>query len=172
MKTLPQVIHNSTSPSDVQLPACVDRRAFLASSTMMAVGALLATACGDGQIGVGVTAPDNVSGAVKISDHPALANVGGIVRVDIPRRDDPSKTTPVAILKASATQFRAFSMVCPHQGTVIGIVSGGFLCPNHEARYSSTGAVLSPPSDGGSTSALKEFAVVADLTAGTLSISN
>ena len=165
MKTLPQVIHNSTSPSDVQLPACVDRRAFLASSTMMAVGALLASACGDGQIGSGVTGPSNVNATVKISDYPALAAVGGIAKLN-------GTATPVAVVRSSATQFRAFSMVCPHQQTTVGIVSGGFLCPNHEARYSSTGAVLAPPSDGGSTSALKEFAVVADLTAGTLSISN
>jgi len=165
MKVLPQVTHNATLSDEVQLPACVDRRAFLASSTMMAVGALLASACGDGKIGSGVTGPSNVSTTVRISDYPALATVGGIAKLN-------GTTTPVAVVKSSATQFRAFSMLCPHQGTAVGIVSGGFLCPNHEARYSSTGAVLAPPSDGGSTTALKEFAVVADLAAGTLSVSS
>ncbi len=164
MKPLPQVALNPASLHDVPLPACVDRRAFLASSTMMAVGALLASACGDGQIGGSVTGPNNVTATVKIADYPTLAAVGGIAKLN-------GTSTPVAVVKTSATQFRAFSMVCPHQQTVVGIVNGGFLCPNHEARYSSTGAVLGQPTDGGTTSPLKEFTVVADLSAGTLAIS-
>lgn len=164
MKPLPQIIHRAAPMHETTLPPCVDRRAFLASSTMMAVGALLATACGDGQIGGGVTGPTNVNATVKISDYPALATVGGIAKLN-------GTATAVAVVRTSSTQFRAFSMVCPHQQTVVGIFNGGFLCPNHEARYSSTGAVLAQPSDGGTTSPLKEFTVQADLTAGTLTIS-
>jgi len=130
----------------------------------MAVGALLASACGDGDIGGSVAGPSNVNTVAKIADYPALATVGGIARLN-------GTSTPVAVVKTSATQFRAFSMVCPHQQTIVVISNGAFICPNHQARYSSTGAVLAPPSDGGTTSPLKEFAVVTDLTAGTLTIS-
>ncbi len=161
MKSLPQ--HSDPakrSPGDA-LPPCIDRRAFLGNSTMLAVGALLASACGDGQIGANVTGPDTVGLTVKLSDYAALTTVGGIVKLN-------GTTTPIAVVRATTVQYRAFSLVCPHEGTTVGVAGSGFLCPNHGAEFTGTGTWKG----GQPTSNMREFSVTADLAAGTLSISN
>ncbi len=163
MKALPQLTAPSAVPehNNAALPRCLDRRAFLGNSTMLAVGALLATACGDGQLGGSVTDPGTVALTVKITDYPTLAAAGGVARLN-------GTNTPIAVVRQSATQFRAFSMVCPHEGTIIGVNGTGFLCPNHEARFSGTGQWLG----GQRTSNLREFTITSDLTAGTITIAN
>lgn len=128
---------------------------------MLAIGALLASACGNGIIGGGVTDVGTVGVTVKLSDYPALATVGGIARLN-------GTTTPIAVVREEAAVYRALSLVCPHQGTTVGINGTGFLCPNHEARFSGTGKWLG----GQVTSSLHEFAVASNISAGTLSISN
>ncbi len=162
MKSLPQVTTTST-PKDVAPPLCVspciDRRAFLGNGGLLAVAAVLASACGNGVLGgsgSGAISPFTI----KTGDYAALATVGGIARVS-------GASGPVAVVRASSGTYRAFSMVCPHQGTTISVVSGGFICPNHEAQFSSTGAWRG----GQPTSSLQEYTVVADATAGTLTIS-
>lgn len=67
---------------------------------------------------------------------PALATIGGIARVD----NQLAGSLPIAVVRTSSTTWAAFSMVCPHQGTTINIVSGGFRCPNHGAQFNSAGA--------------------------------
>jgi nitrite reductase/ring-hydroxylating ferredoxin subunit len=158
MKSLPQLTTTSDL-KDVALPPCVDRRAFLGHGGLLAVAAVLASACGDGLLG------GSGSGAIskfsiKTGDYPALATVGGITRVS-------GASAPVAVVRVSTGTYRAFSMICPHQGTTISIVSGGFICPNHEAQFSSTGAWRG----GQPTSSLQEYTVVVDATTGTLTIS-
>lgn len=146
-------------------PMMASRREFLAQTTLAAVAVFLA-ACGDGQIGA--TAP-NVGGSpggtsagltVRLADFPALANVGGIARVD------GGTGIPVALVRTTATTFAAFSMVCPHQGTTIDIVSGGFHCPNHGANFSAAGQWTG----GQSTGNLSSFPTTYDATAGTVTI--
>src|SRR4051812_31898384 len=110
----------TTSPDALTLPpigcASCSRREFLSGSVLAAVGSLLATACGDGIIGAGgSTATGPVNLTVKVSDYPALANVGGIARLS-------GVSTPIAIVHTSTNSYAAFSMVCPHQGTTINIV--------------------------------------------------
>ncbi len=120
---------------------------------------MLATACGNGILG-GSGSSTISAFTIKTGDYAALATVGGIARVN-------GASAPVAVVRVSSGTYRAFSMVCPHQGTTISIVSGGFICPNHEAQFSSTGAWRG----GQPTSSLQEYTVVADATAGTLTIS-
>ncbi len=159
MKSLPQVNIVSDASKDGVLPPCIDRRAFLGNSTMLAVGALLASACGDGQLGGSVTGPGAVGLSIKISDYAALSNIGGIAKLT-------GTSTPIAVVKSTATQFRAFSMVCTHEGTTIGINGSGFLCPNHGAEFTGQGVWKG----GQVTTNLREFSVTADLAAGTLAI--
>lgn len=116
--------------------ACaLGRREFLGAAALTAL-ALLETACGDGQIGgVGPAVDDAPSGAlvVIVASFAALANVGGVARVDS------GIGKPVALVRTGATTFTAFSLVCPHQGTTVNTLPSGFLCPNHGARFSLTG---------------------------------
>jgi nitrite reductase/ring-hydroxylating ferredoxin subunit len=120
-------------PSDAASRAAVlgvDRRTFLSQATLAAVATALA-ACGGGG-GGDVTAPSSVSGSVNVSGASALASVGGVQAVTV-------SGTPVAIVRTGTASFLALSRICPHQGTTVDVVSGGFHCPNHGARFDSTG---------------------------------
>ena len=118
------------------------RRQFLTQAALAAVSAVLAAACGDGEIagvanGAAIEQPPPVlpSGfTIRIADFPALSTVGGIARVD------GNTSNPIAVTRTGATSFVALSMICPHAGyKPINIVSSGFKCPNHAAMFDSTG---------------------------------
>lgn len=111
----------------------MDRRRFLATGAMAGVASLLASACGDGQIGNVVSGPGTGGTAtVVLADYPVLSTVGGMARLT-------GTSRPVAVVRV-ADGFRAFSLVCPHQGSTVAIVNGtSFQCPNHGARFSASG---------------------------------
>jgi len=141
----------------------IGRRTFLAQSAVLAAIAAL-NACGAGDAG-GLTAPDlggsSTKGAtaIKVSDQPALANVGGVALVTL-------VGSPFAIVRTSATSFLALSRVCPHQGSIVNVTSTGFLCPNHGARFSSTGQWVG----GERTSSLRSYTTTYDPTTDTLTV--
>jgi len=141
----------------------LDRRAFLSQSTLVAVAALLADACGTGvwdpQLPSTPGAP--TSGLnFRVADYPALGSVGGIVRIT-----DPSAGA-LAIVRTGATSFVALSLTCPHQGTTVNVSGSGFLCPNHGARFSATGAWTG----GQATANLTSYPLTYDAAAGTLTM--
>ena len=108
------------------------RREFLGAATLSAL-ALLQAACGNaGDLGTGPTVSGG-SFVVTLSQYPALATVGGVARVD------GGTGSPVALVRSTATTYSALSLICPHQGTTVGLNGTGFLCPNHGARFASTG---------------------------------
>ena len=135
------------------------RRDFLAASSLAAVGAFLA-ACG-GESGGGTTGPVNVNLTVTLANFAALGAVGGIAQVT-------TSGTPVAVVRSGTSSYRAFSMVCPHQGTTIGINATGFRCPNHGATFNANGAWTG----GERTSGLSEFKVSSNTSAGTITITS
>jgi nitrite reductase/ring-hydroxylating ferredoxin subunit len=125
------------------------RREFLGAAALAAL-ALLEAACGNGQIGpVGLDA--NVGGStstaglvVTLASFAALANTGGIARVDGGSR----------------------ALRCPHQGFTVSVQGGAFYCQAHGARFSSTGV-----NNGGQrTSNLVSLKVSYDALAGTVTI--
>lgn len=138
----------------------------MAQSLLATLGVLAASACGDGEIG-GPMGPRLAPTfdpplLVTLADFPALGTVGGIARVDA------GSDTPVAVARLGAAEYRAFSMICPHASfRPINIVSAGFRCPNHGARFDADGAW----SGGQRTSSLLEYQLLFDAGAGTLTIS-
>lgn len=133
--------HSPEPTLDIQPAPCVDRRAFVGVS-LAAVAALLA-GCGDGQIGAGgnplaIDLGGGAGGAagtgsvLRLQDYPALANVGGMVRLD-------TQQGPIAVVHTAPDTFAALSLRCPHQGTVVNYTGGGFYCPNHGARFAADG---------------------------------
>lgn len=144
-------------------PCALKRREFLGTAALTAL-ALLETACGDGQIGgVGPDDDDGSTGGqlvVTVTAFPALASVGGAARVD------GGIGFPVALVRMSATTFTALSLVCTHEGTTVNLTSTGFLCPNHGARYSSTGIWQG----GQVTSSLKTLVAVFNAASGTVTV--
>ena len=134
------------------------RRDFVGTALSLSVGAFL-VACGDG-LGGGTTGLGNGL-TVTLANFPALANDGGIARVD------GGAMTAVAVTRISATSYRAFSMSCTHEGAQVNISGSGFACPAHGATFSATGAVTRGPAG----TSLREYQVVLNAAAGTLTIS-
>ena len=158
MSSLPCFDPSSIATTSSEAPRCFDRRRFLATGSLAAVAAFLGTACGNG-LSDGATGPGSVNTTVTLDDYPALGTVGGIVRIS-------GVSTPVAVVRSDSSSYRAFSMVCPHAGTTIGIVGTGFRCPRHLAAFDASGQ----NTGGQRTSSLHEFTVTANSTAATLTI--
>lgn len=111
----------------------LDRRAFLSTASMLSIGALLA-ACGDGDVsGPGTVLQVTDPLRIDFSAFPALSQVGGRVVIT------PSGRAPMLVERIATRQYRAFSLVCPHNGTVVHQDGSGFLCPNHLARFNAEG---------------------------------
>jgi len=138
--------------------AGTSRREFITTSAASAVAALLVAACGgaSGTTGIG---GGPVTLSVQVSNFPALANVGGIARVD-------TGGTPVAAIRTGATTFAALSLICPHFGCTVGINGRAFLCPCHGAQFASTGTWIG----GQRTTNLAAFTTSYDATTGVLTI--
>lgn len=54
-----------------------------------------------------------------------------------------------AILRRTASDFIAFSTVCPHLGCQVDAGDGGFTCPCHGSQFDSRGRLLSGPAKSG-----------------------
>jgi Rieske Fe-S protein len=140
-----------------------DRREFLTVSAASVLTVLLTNACGGSAAGDGgggvITGP--VSYSILVSNYPALANVGGIARVD-------NGGTPIAAVRTGADTFSAFSLICPHRGCTVGINGSSFRCPCHGATFASSGLWTG----GQQTSNLAAFGTSYDATTDTLTITN
>jgi Rieske Fe-S protein len=137
------------------------RREFIATSAASAVAALLVTACGGASDSTGVVDTGPVSLSVQVSAYPALANVGGIARVD-------NGGTPIAAVRTGASTFAAFSLICPHFGCTVGINGSSFLCPCHGAQFASSGAWIG----GQRTTNLRSLTTSFDSTTSVLTVTN
>jgi Rieske Fe-S protein len=134
------------------------RRDFVSIATLTAIAATL-TACGTGELTAAekllvadrkaanstpptqtpastpVSSGNPTVGAnqigVTIASYPALANVGGVAKVN---------NSPPIGLARTATGFVAYSLKCPHQGTTCTAVgASSWRCPNHGATFASAG---------------------------------
>ena len=139
------------------LSSPMDRRKFVSLGAYAAAAAALA-ACAVS--GADITSPGSVGATVKVSDYAALASVGGVAVTTL-------NGTPVAIVRTSTTSFITLSRICPHQGSTIGQISGGFRCPNHGATFNTTGTWTG----GQRTSNMRSYTTTYDAAAGTLTIS-
>jgi Rieske Fe-S protein len=139
-------------------PVQIGRREFVVR-TSMGLSALLVAAC---QAGVD-TAPLSGSVVVPVANHPALANVGGIVRIS-------ETNTPIALERTGASTFVAYSLVCPHEGGTVNVSSGSsipFVCPVHGAQFNASGSNVG----GQRTSSLHTYATVYDAATNSVTIS-
>ena len=153
----------STCSGNCGCGANLPRRAFLGRGVLGALGAVVATACGDRDIG-GTYPTDPFPTqplTIRLADFPELADVGGMARVD------GGSATPVAIVRTGAAAYEAISLVCPHQGATVELVApDAFRCPSHLAEFSASGAWTG----GKETGDLVALGVTLDAAAGTLTI--
>jgi Rieske Fe-S protein len=130
-----------------------DRRAFISQMAMAAASVALAGCVS------GLTAPETVSGSIKVSDYNSLANTNGVALVTV-------SGAQLAIVRTSATSFAAFSRTCPHQGATIDSNGNGFTCPRHQAQFDLAGKWVG----GRATGNLHSYNTSYDATTGTLTI--
>lgn len=131
--------------SDAPGKGAMDRRGFISSSTLAAVIGVLYSSCGTGadilalRRSPGTAGMGNVNLVIDVAQFPALAQVGGVARVD------GGGAAPVGAVRTAASQFAAYSLVCTHQGSTVNLVGSGWVCPNHGARFDSRGNVTLGP---------------------------
>lgn len=144
--------------------ACVSRRDFLGRVALVA-GAMIAAGCGVASDFTGIDTSPLPGGpiTVKLSDYAGLATVGQPVEIRTPS----GSFSDVAAVRTGTSSFVALYMACTHQGTKVNIQGQIFICPNHGARFNSTGAVTMGPA----TRALAQRTVVYDATLGALTVS-
>ncbi len=132
--TVAEVSSTNHAPSSCAGCARLDRRAFLNTASVLSLGAFLA-ACGDGVISAPEAVLNVLREPMRIDPrlYPELQQVGGRVVIT------PDGLAPLVLENAGAGQYRAFSLVCPHRGTVVQLDPNGFRCPNHGARFTRSG---------------------------------
>jgi Rieske Fe-S protein len=141
---------------------CINRRGFLAKSALAAAALVAAEACGDGQIGPPVRT-GGIGGAVtvKLSDFPALSNVGTVVDIGHER----------AVIRTGATTFSAHSKICTHEGCDVDVRNNRFECPCHGSIFAADGSVIRGPSVASAPiGPLPTLAVTFDAAAGTITV--
>ncbi|MEO8619879.1 MAG: Rieske 2Fe-2S domain-containing protein [bacterium] len=141
--------------------SCVSRRDFLGRVALVA-GAIIATGCGAVSDLTAVSTGPLPGGSitVKLSDYAGLATIGQPVEI----RTAGGSLAGVAAVRTGASSFIALGMACTHEGAKVNIQGQIFDCPNHGARFNSTGAVTKGPA----SRALASRSVVYDATADTL----
>ena len=124
----------------------LDRRQFLASASVLSLGALV-SGCGDGIISAPEQVLDTVPAPFRLDPAtvPELAPIGGRTVVVS------GTSAPVLVERVGSAQFRALSLVCPHRGTIVDVASGGLRCPNHHAVFANDGTWLSGQPTAGLT---------------------
>ena len=159
---LPSESHRQPADPAAACTGCarLDRRQFLASASAISLGALV-TACGDGVIGGPETIPPFPDKPFTVDPRQvsALQTVGGrsVVQQGL--------TAPVLVERTSSAQYRAWSLACPHRGSIVSVEQTGFRCPNHGAVFDADGVWKS----GQATSDLEPVGVRVNAD-GTLSV--
>lgn len=77
--------------------------------------------------------------SVQLGKIPALATVGGSVRIGI------IKGKPVAISRTGASTYIAFSLSCPHQGVPVEKTETGWRCEAHGSEFEPAGDLILGP---------------------------
>lgn len=128
---LPQ---NAETASPCSTCRGVGRRQFLGNLSVLSMGALL-SACGDGIFDGPESFLDLVAEPIRIqpSNYPELALISGRVIIK------PDGRSPMIVERTGAQSFRAFSLTCPHKGTIVAPTTEGYQCPNHGARFARDG---------------------------------
>jgi cytochrome b6-f complex iron-sulfur subunit len=143
--------------------SCLTRRDFLGRVAIVA-GAVIAAGCSASDVTSAGTGPI-AGGAItfKSTDYAGLATTGQPVEL----RTTGGVNSGIAVVRTGTAAFLALEMACTHEGTKVNIAGKTFDCPNHGARFSSTGAVTLGPA----TRSLAQRALAYDATTDTITVS-
>ncbi|MDI9320999.1 MAG: Rieske (2Fe-2S) protein [Phycisphaerales bacterium] len=119
----------------------MNRKDFLAQVGLGAA-ALLVPACIGGLASCSKSsnnAPTNVDFTLDVGTGSLATNGGYLIH------------SGVLVARTTSGTFLAVSAACTHEGTNVNYNAGGnnFICPNHGAQFSNTGAVTKGPASKG-----------------------
>lgn len=143
-------------------PSTSSRRQFCAHAchavSLVAVGALMPACSGDGDTNGPDPVPDGNSplpllsgtasgNTVSVPADGALAAVGSAALVS-------SSLGSFLVARTAQTSFSVLTAVCTHEGCTVDLFNGAlFVCPCHNSKYTTAGAVANGPA----TQALRSF---------------
>ncbi len=79
---------------------------------------------------------------LRLSDHPALAQPGGSIKIQPNGAKD-----PLYVLALPAAEFAVLSPICSHRGCTVDIKGPSLVCPCHGSTYDREGRVLRGPAE-------------------------
>jgi len=117
----------------------VSRRAVLCGLAILTLGLVPEKAIAAS--GIKVLANGNVE--VTLSKNPALKKVGGVIQFTN------SQGMDIALVRTGKTvkAFKALNLACTHQGYPLRKDGNKWICDNHLANFSITGAVTKGPAE-------------------------
>lgn len=115
----------------------MDRRDFVALCATACAGVLAGCAA---MVTHPVPVTDGVA-RVTLTDHPALAQPNGAIRVQGAGMDD------AILVMTEGTGFAALSSTCTHRGCTVDARGDRIVCPCHGSTYDRRGMVLRGPAE-------------------------
>ena len=118
------------------------RRVMLQTIGVGTVGCMMMQGCGEGEDAGVPTGKASMCGnnlCLTLAENPDLAEPGGVLFFS----QAPGKK--IFVVRVSATEVRAISGVCTHQGCLVGWDGEKFDCPCHGSQFGATGAVTKGP---------------------------
>jgi len=146
----------------------LDRRRLLGCAALFGISGPLLVACGSDDSGSssagGSSDSPSESGSPSASGDAPSGGAGLVEAADVPVGGGVVLTgQKIVVTQPAKGEFKAFSAVCTHQGTILSSVEGGKItCPAHGSQFSAEdGANVTGPngSPGGSVAALAEIPV-------------
>lgn len=80
---------------------------------------------------------------VMLAKIPQLATIGGAVSIGT------IKSEPVAVARTGPSNFKAFSLRCPHQGITVTRSANGWTCEAHGSQFKADGNLILGPATNG-----------------------
>ncbi len=136
----------------------LDRRGFMTASAAAAIGALLTSACGGGDVSGPATPGPRTPGqnpGAPMANPAGVERVGATLQIDLTQVSALGQTNgflivsslpPVIVLRLGDTDFRAFTAVCTHSGCIVShFTSDRINCACHGSQFDTRGQVVRGP---------------------------
>ena len=81
--------------------------------------------------------------SIRVKDIPKVVGVGASAQIG------QVKGRPVALLRTGPSTFKAFSLLCPHQGVTVIKQDDGWYCDAHGSKFENDGALNMGPATSG-----------------------
>lgn len=117
----------------------MDRREFVGACALSLVAPMLGACASLASIPV---AMEGNRIRLRMSEHPALAQPGGSIRILPTGAKD-----PLYVLALPSSEFAVLSPICTHRGCTVDVKGASLVCPCHGSTYDREGRVLKGPAE-------------------------